>query len=96
MRYDDTGALSEASDLLKANWVKEFDTAVNELSAGITGAQDNAQEIMNGISSLQSTALVRKCDLGNLVESKKTFVALVSSLQNWVVLVGLQDSLKGL
>ena len=40
--------------------------------------------------------LVRKCDLGNLVESKKTFVALVSSLQNWVVLVGLQDSLKGL
>ena len=56
VRCDGTGALNEVSDLMKAGWVAEFDAAANELSVGISGAQDNAQEIVNGISSLQSTA----------------------------------------
>jgi hypothetical protein len=86
----ESGDLKAASATLSSGWVDDFKRATAVLDANDT-EQARAAAIFDNISSLQDAT-----KRGDVKVSKKTFVAVVSAVQDWANSTGLAANLKGL
>jgi acyl-CoA hydrolase len=85
-----SGDVSAANTILSDSWVSAFKDATLDVSVS-DAAKSSVTSVVSGLSSLQEAV-----KSGSIVDSKKTYVALVASIQTWVVDAGVEGSLKGI
>jgi len=88
----ESGNLTDVASILNdGSWIDDFRTVGQKLSAGNGAAERSLGDVLKGIQSLESAA-----QKGVLLESKKTFVVVVSAITAWASDAGVSGDIQGL
>lgn len=88
----ESGNLQEVASILnEGSWIDDFRTVGQKLSAGNGSAERALGDVLEGVQSLEAAA-----EKGGLLESKKTFVTVVSAITAWAGDTGVSGDIQGL